>query len=161
MSKKIIIELTVNDEEAVMQHFNDCCDLDDVADVICTETQYEYMGILGDAITVTETTLKDSDKPEILYASTAHFSGDDSINTILFKTREDAVADCKAQFERSLAEGKVNGDLDEDMPNRWSDDEDCGIVYWIDGDNSTFEVKDLTVKEQASQEKEEEEDLER
>ena len=161
MAKKIIIELTVNDEEAVMRHFNDCRDLDDVADVICTETQYEYMGILGDAIAVTGTTLVDSDKPEILYASTTHFSGDDSINTILFKTREDAIADCKAQFERSLAEGKANGDLDEDMPNRWSDDEDCGIVYWIDGDNSTFEVKDLTVKEQASQEKEEEEDLER
>ena len=161
MAKKIIIELTVNDEEAVMRHFNDCRDLDDVADVICTETQYEYMGILGDAIAVTETTLVDTDKPETLYASTALYTGDGSINTILFKTREEAVADCKAQFEKSLAEGKVNGDLDEDMPSRWSDSEECGVVYWTDGDNSTFEVKDLTVKEQASQEKEEEEDLER
>lgn len=161
MAKKIIIELTVNDEETVMQHFNDCRDLDDVADVICTETQYEYMGILGDAIAVTETTLVDSAKPEILYASTALYTGDGSINTILFKTREDAVADCKAQFEKSLAEGRENGDVDEDMPSKWSDDEEYGVVYWIGGDSSTFAIQDLTVKEQVSQEKEEEEDLER
>ena len=161
MAKKIMIELTINDEDAVMRHFNDCRDLDDVADIIHTQTQYEYIGILGDAIAVTKTTLKDDDKPEILYASTALYTGDDSINSILFKTREDAVADWKAQFERSLTEGKENGDLDEDMPSRWSDEEECGIVYWIGGDNSTFEVKDLTVRERISQEKEEEEDLER
>lgn len=161
MAKKILIELTVNDEEAVMHHFNDCRDLDDVADVICTETQYEYMGILGDAIAVTETTLIDSDKPEVLYASTALYTGDHSINSILFKTREDAVADCKAQFEKSLAEGKENGDLDENMCSEWIDSADYGTVYWSNGDFSIFEVKDLTVKEQTSQEKEEEEDLER
>ena len=161
MAKQIKIVLNVNDEDAVVKHFSDCRDLDDVADVICTETQYEYMGILGDAISVAETTLVDTDKPEILYASTAIYTGDGSINTILFKTREDAVADCKAQFEKSLAEGKENGDLDEDMPSKWSDDEEYGVVYWIGGDSSTFEVKDLTIKEQVPQEREEEEDLER
>jgi len=76
-----------------------------------------------------------------MFASVTVYTGDCSVNVALFTSETAAKADCKKQFESTLADGKKTGDIDSDMESIWHDDEMHGTVYWSDDNVSTFEVK--------------------
>lgn len=78
-------------------------------------------------------------EPFVLYVSSAVYTGDGSVNQIIFQTEEDAKIDCKIQFENSVAEGKKNGDMESN--SGWDEETSSGTIYWYGGDISTFEVK--------------------
>lgn len=86
-----------------------------------------------------------------MFASVAIYTGDGSVNAVLFDTEEAAKTDCKKQFENSLSEGIQSGDIDPNMESVWHDDEMYGAVYWDDMNTSTFEVKEFTLHESSDE----------
>ncbi len=74
-----------------------------------------------------------------LYTSIASYTGDASINQNIFGTKKDAADDCLRAFERAVAEGEKNDDLE---TWEWNEDCNCGRIDWTDGNQSFFEVNE-------------------
>ncbi len=74
-----------------------------------------------------------------VYASVAVYTGDGSVNAVIFSDENDAIVDCKQQFEKSIADGKVNGDFK--SATEWDESSNFGTISWTNGDTSTFTVQ--------------------
>ncbi len=90
--------------------------------------------------TLTKRIEKRGYKPITMYASSASYTGNGGTETsVVFQCEEDAMIDCEIQFKNSVAEAEVNGDMASN--SGWNKDTACGVIDWIDGERSTFEVK--------------------
>ena len=77
-------------------------------------------------------------EPKMCYVSAVTYTGDGSIVLVAFEKEEDAVIECKSDFERSIKDAEENEGFESIID--WDASGHYGAINWCDGEQSRFEV---------------------